>query len=418
VNTIFVQIASYRDSELVPTVLDCINNAKYPKLLRFCIGWQHAGDEDISALKKFKNIKILDIPYTETKGACWVRHQIQKNYKDEKYTLQLDSHHRFVKDWDVKLIEMYNSVKTKQTPKPLLSSYIPSYQIKSDPQGRLDEVWQVNFDRFLPEGVVFLRPSILKERKTASKPVPARAISAHFIFTQGKWNKEVPYDPELYFHGEEISLGVRSFTHGYDLFHPHEIICWHHYTREGFKKHWDDHKDWDKLNSLSYKRVKYLLGVDGVNTNEIKFGKYGLGKKRTLDEFERYAGVDFKTRRFHIDSINEVLPTGKIRSVEEHKQGIKNWHKFCIDIYKGDVPETDYDFWCCVFKNDNNKDIYRQDLDSGEIHRLMNENTNDKFVHIWRWFYADETPTKWTVWPHSKSKEWNNRILENKIPYA
>ena len=48
----------------------------------------------------------------------------------------------------------------------------------------------------------------------------------------------------------------------------------------------------------------------------------------------------------------------------------------------------------------------------------MNMDPNDKFIHIWRDFYTDVKPYKWTVWPHSKSKEWNNRVLENKIPYA
>ena len=190
-NKIFVQIASYRDPQLVPTVLDCIANAKYPKRLRFCIGWQHAGDEDISEITKLPNIDILDIPYTESKGACWIRSKIQAEYDGEEYTLQLDSHHRFVKDWDVKLIEMYKSVKTKKTPKPLLTAYLPSYDPRNDPKGRLNEVWQINYDRFLPEGVVFLRPSLLRNWKERTKPAPARALSAHFIFTEGKWCKEV-----------------------------------------------------------------------------------------------------------------------------------------------------------------------------------------------------------------------------------
>ena len=30
-NTIFIQIASYRDPQLVPTIKDCLKNAKYPK---------------------------------------------------------------------------------------------------------------------------------------------------------------------------------------------------------------------------------------------------------------------------------------------------------------------------------------------------------------------------------------------------
>ena len=34
---IFIQITSYRDSQLLPTIKDCITNAKYPEKLTFSI---------------------------------------------------------------------------------------------------------------------------------------------------------------------------------------------------------------------------------------------------------------------------------------------------------------------------------------------------------------------------------------------
>ena len=40
---IFIQIASYRDSQLLPTLEHCISRAKYPENLVFCIAWQHLG---------------------------------------------------------------------------------------------------------------------------------------------------------------------------------------------------------------------------------------------------------------------------------------------------------------------------------------------------------------------------------------
>ncbi len=64
------------------------------------------------------------------------------------------------------------------------------------------------------------------------RPLRARFVSAHFLFTLGAFVNDVPYDPELYFHGEEIMLAIRAFTHGYDLFHPPEHILWHEYTRD------------------------------------------------------------------------------------------------------------------------------------------------------------------------------------------
>jgi Glycosyltransferase (GlcNAc) len=416
--TIFIQIAAYRDPELIPTVKDCLANAAKPERLHFCIGWQHVEGDNIDEIKNFPNVKIIDVPYLESKGACWIRRKIQDQYNKETYTLQLDSHHRFIKNWDEECIKMLKGLKSKTVKKPLLTTYLSSYEPTNDPGARVQEPWQINYDRFMPEGPIFLRPSAIKDYQNLTSPVPSRGLSAHFIFTYGKWCKEVPYDPELYFHGEEISLALRSYTHGYDLFHPHKILVWHQYTRAGQKKHWDDNKNWGELNSLSYKRVKILLGVDGEDPNQIDFKECGLGKVRTLKDFERYAGVEFKSRRFHKNTKAEILPPINFTSEEQFQNELCVCFKYCIDIYRPELPENDYDFWCVVFKDKDNKDLYRKDADESEIKTIMSNLPDDKFVHIWREFEIAEKPYKWTVWPHSKSKQWNTKIIENIIPYS
>ena len=81
----------------------------------------------------------------------------------------------------------------------------------------------MNFDRFTPEGIIFFLPATIPNHKNLSEPVPARFYSGHFTFADGIFSVEVQHDPTFYFHGEEITLAVRAFTHGYDLFHPHKI---------------------------------------------------------------------------------------------------------------------------------------------------------------------------------------------------
>lgn len=415
--TIFVQIAAYRDPELIPTVKDCIAKATKPGRLRFCIGWQFAEGESIDELRNLPNIEIIEIPYKDSKGACWIRRKIQDRYKGETYTLQLDSHHRFIEGWDSKAVDMLESLKKKGVTKPLLTAYLPSYEPANDPAARVQDIWQINYDRFLPEGPIFLRPSTLKGWQNLHEPAPSRGLSAHFIFTLGQWCTEVPYDSELYFHGEEISLAVRSYTHGYDLFHPHKHLVWHQYTRSNVKKHWDDNSNWNTLNTLSYRRVKILFGVDGEDQKQINFKECGLGTTRTLQDFERYAGVDFKKRRFHKDVISETLPPVKFINEETFQKELVTRFKYCIDVHRPELPENDYDFWCVVFKDKDNRDMYRKDADENEIKTIIATLPDDKFVHIWREFDTDTKPYKWTIWPHSKSKQWNTKILENVISY-
>ena len=135
--------------------------------------------------------------------------------------------------------------------------------------------------RFLPEGAVFLQPFHVANWETRKVPFKSRFVSGHFIFTLGKFVKEVPYDPKFYFHGEEISIAVRAYTHGYDLFHPHKVVIWHEYTRKGRTKQWDDDKDWVNKNNLSHQKNRQLFGMDGEEVT-MDFSKYGFGTERTL----------------------------------------------------------------------------------------------------------------------------------------
>jgi hypothetical protein len=113
---IFVQIASYRDPELIKTIKSAIENAKNPENLVFAIARQFHPDDKFDDLSEYQNderFRVLDIPYLESKGACWARNQIQQLYKNEKYTLQIDSHMRFAENWDEGMINMVKQLQKK-----------------------------------------------------------------------------------------------------------------------------------------------------------------------------------------------------------------------------------------------------------------------------------------------------------------
>ena len=52
--TIFVQIASFRDSQLLPTLRDMIDKAEEPDNLKICICWQHSDKDEWDNLDEFK----------------------------------------------------------------------------------------------------------------------------------------------------------------------------------------------------------------------------------------------------------------------------------------------------------------------------------------------------------------------------
>jgi hypothetical protein len=412
-NTIFIQIASYRDPQLLPTLQDCIKHAKYPDNLRFGIAWQHNDDDPWDNLDEYTNdsrFRIMDIDYKDSQGVCWARNLVQNLYQGETYTLQLDSHHRFAQDWDETLINMLKDLQTEGYSKPLITGYIPSFDPDNDPAARIQEPWKMTFDRFIPEGAIFFLPaSFDKNTDNLNKPMLGRFYSAHFAFTLGVFAKEVRHDPYYYFHGEEINIAVRAFTHGYDIFYPHKVVCWHEYTRKGRSKQWDDDKKWGERNHICHDRNRKLFGMDN-SVNDIDFGKYGFGNIRSLKDYEKYAGISFSKRAVTQDVLNHKLPNinNIALSDEEFNSSLAHIFKHCIDIGYDQVPENDYDFWAVAFKDNEGQDIYRQDADKDEIIRMKND--PDGYCKVWRSFETIVKPHSWIVWPHSTSKGWAEPI--------
>jgi hypothetical protein len=449
-NTIYVQIAAYRDPELMNTISSLVEHANNPENLHICICWQHgpehtidifldggftplsytddeeAGYNVINMAKGGIKLSVIDLDYNDTEGACWARYQIQRRYEGEKYTLQLDSHHRFVPEWDKLCIDMVEGLRDKDTPKPLLTGYIPSFDPENDPGSRIHVPWKMDFDRFIPEGAVFFRPSSIDHFKTLDKPMRSRFYSAHFCFTDGSFCEEVPHDPDYFFHGEEISIAVRAYTQGYDLFHPHIVVAWHEYTRKGRTKIWDDHTtpnknegkiklDWVERNNLCHKRNRILFGMDGEDPTQIDFGKFGFGDVRTVRQYEEYAGISFKYRGVQQATLDRDDPTVEVTeyaSEDEWKDSFARSNDVHVCIHKGELSEIpdDFDFFYVGTHGEDGVEIYRKDLVKDEIYNYLNGENG--FIDYRLIFLSSKRPVSYTIWAHSASKGWMDKITK------
>ena len=412
---IFVQIASYRDPELENTIKSMIENAKKPNNLRIGICRQYHPEDGFDTLndyRKDKRFRILDVLYSESNGVCWARNQVQQLYDGEEYTLQIDSHMRFEKNWDDEFIKMIKQLQKKGFKKPLLTGYVSSFNPENDPAERVREPWRMVFDRFIPEGAVFFLPETIPGWEKMKEPVTARFYSAHFAFTVGQFSKEVQHDPEFYFHGEEISIAARAYTHGYDLFHPHKTLIWHEYTRKGRTKQWDDDIHWVSKNDFSHKKNRQLFSMDG-EISDVDFGVYGFGTERTLKEYEIYSGLRFSKRAVQQYTLDKHYPPNPTiyETEEEWEASFATIFKHCIDIGYESVPETDYEYWVVAFHDENDETINRLDADIHEINRMKND--PDGYCKVWREFQTTHKPKYWVVWPYSTSKGWCDRLTGN-----
>ncbi|MBV8271921.1 MAG: hypothetical protein JO067_06585 [Cupriavidus sp.] len=384
-------MASYRDPQLIPTLLDLVRRAANPDRLRVVVCWQHDLDELIGSFfaHGFSTwhviskdgytchnlrlgdavVELIDVPAMQTRGACWARNLIQQHYEGEAYTLQLDSHHRFVDGWDEILVEMLERLRG-ESKRPVLTAYLPAFDPECDPASRAQTPLAMHFDSFVAEGAVCFMPGAMPDWASRSRPLPARFYSAHFAFADGHFACNVQHDPEYFFLGEEISISARAFTHGYDLYHPHRLIAWHEYTRKGRTKVWDDHSagnkekglvdmHWCERNDLSFRRNRILFGMDGEEPSTIDFGKFGFGAVRTLAQYEAYAGISFSLRGVKPNVLERCppVPGSPVPATEdEYRAGLQRSNNFRVAIHRNELGDLQLVETACF-------EVYGQGID-------------------------------------------------------
>jgi hypothetical protein len=307
--TIFVSIASFRDHQLISTVKNCLDRASRPENIRIGICWQY-DETELENIARFDNdprIQIHKVRWDEVDGSvCWARALIQKKFfNNEDYYLQIDSHTQFAQGWDIELVRMYKETDKAKAVISVGPSYYYDMSAKAALPHQPDEPVQYRdgmhfdtevkiqkLDAWCADSKYFMYGFL--PAQDVSKPIPSRHISAAYIFTIGQWVREVPYDEQLYFHGEEGSLAIRSYTNGYDLFNPNKMLLWHlKYYFPDRLRHWNtfDAATVAKFNAISLQRYHDVVCSGGPKA---ELGVYGLGSARTVRDWEIYSGISFR----------------------------------------------------------------------------------------------------------------------------
>lgn len=283
---IYVQIPAYRDAELLPTVEDMIRTASNADRLRVAIAWQYGEDETHieDRLRRCGNVELFKIPAAESRGVNWARSLLQSGWNGERYTLLLDSHHRFAAGWDEEVIAILEKCRRAGAAKPIVTAYLPPYDPGNDPEGRVSGMLQICL-RERHEGMLFrLVGHAIPQWTRLTQPVPAHFASLHFLFADGWFNREIPFDPSIYFFADEAAIALRAYTCGYDLFHPHRLLGWHLYDRSTRVTHWSDHAEWTEQQEHSCQRLRQLFSGGLAGT-------YGVGEARTVSDYEKFIGI-------------------------------------------------------------------------------------------------------------------------------
>ena len=390
---VFIQLASYRDPQLVPTMRDALAKADNPENLFFGICWQKADAETLEEFADHPQVRYQTYHYTESEGLGWARAKVAELWEDEPFTLQLDSHHRFAKGWDTMMFEDYEQAKIRSQ-KPIISTYVTPFEVKTydetgdeglSPLPSLMSQYEFSADKLLMS-----MPWYIQDYKERKEVIRARTISGHFYFVKSEFIQEVPYDPDIYFGGycEETTMSLRAFTHGYDVYSPHRQYMWHEYTREDRPKHWEDHGKESKTNKTSGERdilarqkTRQLFGQED-NGIEIE-PKFGLGNVRTLKEYEIFGGFDFKNQRIHKYTLEVNTPPNPQPWEEGFEKGeiqpiVVEWD---VEHFISQSSEP-YKFITFGIVNKTGKEIYRKDFTPENDREIIGYNINSHTARI------------------------------------
>jgi [Skp1-protein]-hydroxyproline N-acetylglucosaminyltransferase len=323
VRSIFVSVASYRDTDCPMTVFSAFHKAEFPCRVYVGICQQNSeGDLDCLSSQEgtipLGQIRILRLDSKEARGPTYARERISTELaRDETYFLQVDSHTRWVQGWDTKLIEMGDKLESLGVDKWVLSHYPkhfdPDQSSTLDPEAQDDDLSAVPVickSFFNERGMISFEGA--QFLPASEVPRPNAYIAAGMMFCRMSAIREVPFPQDLngLFVGEEILMSIKFWTSGYDIFTPTENTLYHYYSRnKGEPKFWSLRLD-DKE---AHEKVKQLLQLTkGSNNSALK-----LGTVRTLQEYYEWTGIQPSHRmvqKSFCENSNksEIIPTESV----------------------------------------------------------------------------------------------------------
>lgn len=305
---ILVEIAAYRDPELLNTVNSALIQADNPDRVIFSICYQSDNVEDYEKLKRIKNCRIKWLKESEAKGSCYARYLCQQMLEDEKYVFQIDSHMRFVKHWDTKLIEELLSLNDD---KAIISFYPPDCNGEMMDYPLDDPV----FDNPAPGGLMYANRfqdsttpfiSVLCEALVDDynkNHLRTTLISAGNFFTFSDAHREVQHDPNMYFYGDELYMSIKLFTYGWNVYNSTKSYIYHQYCRP-------NHKFPSVNNAMDIEKNKLIDIIKNKNNKEY-LKEHDMGLVRTIDEYEKFSGIDFENRIIYLTASTGELENEK-----------------------------------------------------------------------------------------------------------
>ena len=244
-------------------------------------------------------------------GPVFARHIGYRLYRGEYYATQSDAHVTYTNNWDMDIIAQIEETKNDMA---VLSTYLTDVQGAISPEGdSLYHTRPIMCNTIYEGGAqgMHLRHASQPERDPFILDSPQLQPwgAAGYSFSRGHFVVNVPYDylQPMIFQGEEMSIGIRGYTIGYDYYAPQRSVCFHHYSvGENAKRRGKVHHFWENDNKYAgtgRKAMMRLLGIVHMNPEEpvdtwdhTEEDIYGIGAVRTPENFYLTFGIDVEKK--------------------------------------------------------------------------------------------------------------------------
>lgn len=372
--TIFIAIPSYRDEMAIDTIESAILNAKNPDRLRFGVSVIYKKEDDKwwETLSKYKNVKVnAKLSTLKTVGLGRQRQDANSFYNEEDYFLQLDAHMKFDMHWDDLLIHHIEGLKALGAKKPLITGYprgyapdgfasVTGYYPYYNPMSKEVYFRQRRGHNSVP--VMRIGPYPAQFFKAAGFPrhgdrlftlfetmALGNSVSPAQIFADGQYIKDVPANTEIRFLEEEQYYSILSWMKGYDFYVPRVTGIMHYYSEADgqvlTRRHHPAEEFPNEMATVAYELDNSIGDRIFDPIKELK------GTERSFEEYEEFAGLDYKTRRLK-SPVNKII-----------HNPITAYINFCSEMYNYSISDyidwmyqSDYTWRADVERNENPKE--------------------------------------------------------------
>ncbi|MFY9514606.1 MAG: GlcNAc-transferase family protein [Rubrivivax sp.] len=303
-DSIFVSVAAYCDPLLGFTLDSLRSQAADPSRVFAGVVEQAPAGQGLRRDDGWsrQHLRWTRVDALLARGPCWARALAMALYQGETWFLQVDSHTWFEPGWDERLIA-WGRAALAHNPRSLLTCYPNPFTLhEGQPRAQLVGAEVLAFVVSAHSSFADTHPVLMFE----CVPVASRTAVAGLhlaggcLFAPGRIVEELPYDPQLYFHGEEQAYALRAWTRGWDLLHIPGMPMYHLYTPPGAAPrplHWSPEHDQQRAVRSAALELSARQRLAALLWQGADLGVYGLGTARTLADYAAFSGIDYGARR-------------------------------------------------------------------------------------------------------------------------